>query len=204
MFFPSKYDLDHSFPAFKKDTHSEVNLLTDFPDKYILLVFYPFDFTTVCPTEINTLNSKKCEFKNTEIVLVSGDSVYSHEAWTKVQKDNKGIEGCELTMIGDYEKVLSSYFGLCEQVTVKSSRNLSSSGSVQNSFVSDSSGKFDQNFNSHPARATVILDEQRNVIHLSYYRAEIGRNTDEMLRIIKANEHFEKNGSMCLCDWKEE
>lgn len=179
MIFVDKFDLDHDFDAISNKEITKINILKNYKDKYIVLVFYPFDFTTVCPTEINKLSDMRKSFEeiNAELLLISCDSVFCHNAWLKIPRKDKGILGCELTMISDYERILSSYFGLLEQKVIN--------------------GK---SVDSNSSRSTVILNKNHEVIHYSFYKKEIGRNSSELLRIVKADIHNEKTGEMCLCD----
>ncbi|KRH92485.1 Alkyl hydroperoxide reductasem, partial [Pseudoloma neurophilia] len=198
------YDLDHSFNCYQNGEFSKINILKDFPNKCIVLFFYPYDFTTVCPTEINTMSDKKEQFEelNTEVLLVSNDSIYVHGAWNQIEREQKGIKGCTLRMIGDAEKILGKYFDLNESTPVikntihaehKNSLSMQNEKNEQNI---ETVGFYDGN----TRRATVILDKNFSVIHFSIYKNEIGRNTDEILRIIKMNQLYEKTGKMCECD----
>lgn len=192
---PSTFTLNREFNAFHLGKFIKTNVLTDFPDKYVILVFYPYDFTIVCPTEINALVDLCNKGVDDDIVvlLVSGDSVYSHKAWTEVPRDKKGIEGCNLIMIGDYEKELAQYFGVCTSIEKCGDKTSGKTETTNNSTLL-----------SNPSRSTVILNKKMEVIHSSFYKAEIGRNTSEMFRIVAADKEFEKSGEMCECNWKSQ
>lgn len=180
MAFPITFNLNYEFSAFHKGIIKKVNLLKDFPNKYIILIFYPYDFTFVCPTEINTLSDKIDKYPDTEIIVASCDSVYSHQHWETVARSERGINGCKLIMLSDYERILGRYLDIFEK-------------------IEDDKGNLVE---SNHARCTFILDGNFNVIHFSYYKKEMGRNTDELLRIIQMNKEIEKNGQNCFCDWK--
>lgn len=201
------YTLDHPFNVFYKDKTTKVNILSDFPSKYIVLFFYPYDFTTVCPTEINRMSDlyKKFEELNTVVLCVSGDSVYSHQAWTEVPREKKGIKGCQIRLVSDYERILGRYFNVLEQKASPIQEDKETPFKINkkdqsHSIVSSSNSSSINWIDSNTKRATVILDKNLNMIHFSIYKNEIGRNTDEILRIIRMNKQVEETGEMCECD----
>src|SRR5262249_341286 len=80
--------------------------LKDFIGKYVVLFFYPLDFTFVCPTELHAFQEKLAEFKarNAEVVGCSIDSWFCHAAWLKTPKSQGGIEGVQYPLVSDLNK----------------------------------------------------------------------------------------------------
>lgn len=144
------------------------------PKKSILvLVFYPYDFTIVCPTEILAISAAKDEFlkNDSEVVFVSTDSVYSHQAWAMTDQSEKGLkDGVHWPMLSDFNKELCSSLNM-----------LNEDGSSM--------------------RGTVILDKEMRIRHYSYNDNKIGRRVKELLRLVKAIKHTDESGEMCLVDW---
>ena len=101
-------------PAFTPNQeHSEVSL-ESLRGKWILLFFYPLDFTIVCPTEISALQEKAAEFKerNCEVISISVDSTFSHEAWCK-----RDLGQVDFIMASDITKRISRDYGVLDEKT---------------------------------------------------------------------------------------
>ena len=83
--------------------------LSDFKNKYVILFFYPLDFTFVCPTEITAFSDKYSDFSelNTEILGVSVDSEYSHLAWLQTDRESGGLGDLEYPLVSDLKKKLA-------------------------------------------------------------------------------------------------
>jgi peroxiredoxin (alkyl hydroperoxide reductase subunit C) len=88
--------------------------LTDYKGKWLVLFFYPLDFTFVCPTEITALSDAAEEFKklNCEIVGVSTDSVHSHKAWINTPKNDNGLGKLNFPLGADLTHVVSRDYGV--------------------------------------------------------------------------------------------
>jgi peroxiredoxin (alkyl hydroperoxide reductase subunit C) len=142
--------------------------------KGVLLFFYPLNFTFVCPTELVKLNEYLSEFEQRGIVVctVSVDSEYSHLAWKNKSVSEGGIGDVGFNMISDLSHEISLKYGL-----------LSENGRVS-------------------YRGTIFIDENGLVRHVSINDLMIGRNIDEIIRIIDAFKFFEKNGDVCPANWK--
>jgi peroxiredoxin (alkyl hydroperoxide reductase subunit C) len=96
--------------------------LSDYEGKFVVLFFYPADFTFVCPTELKDLNDKIDEFKkmeDVEVLVVSTDTVFSHRGW--IQKEHL-LDNFSLPMVSDRTTVLSRYFGVLNEKTGNSER----------------------------------------------------------------------------------
>lgn len=147
--------------------------LDDFPDKYKVIFFYPLDFTFVCPTEIHAFQDSLNEFKsrNCEVIGASVDSAYSHLAWLKTPKSKGGIEGINFHLISDINKKLSNDFGVLDEEKGVALRGL------------------------------FILDKNNVIQHASINNLGLGRNIDEVLRLLDALCHHEKYGEVCPANW---
>ena len=143
--------------AFFDGQMKEVSL-SDYKGKWIVLFFYPLDFTFVCPTEILEFNSKADEFKkkNAQLLGVSIDSVFSHKAWCDLPKEKGGIGKLNFPLIADLTKKISQDYGvLLEDTGI----------ALRGTFIIDSDGKI---------RAATVHDLQ------------VGRSVDETLRVLSA------------------
>jgi peroxiredoxin 2/4 len=111
-------------PDFKLDSVSTLSslpiptTLENFKDKWVILFFYPFDFSIVCPTEIRVMNSYLSEFENlnTEVLAISTDSIYTHRAWLKADHPN-AIGDIDLTLASDYSKDVSKAYDVLDPNT---------------------------------------------------------------------------------------
>ncbi len=148
--------------------------LSQFKGKYVLLFFYPLDFTFVCPTELHAFNEKIAEFKakGVEVVAVSTDSWFSHLAWLSTPKEKGGIEGVSYPIVADFNKKISADYDvlLCGGMALRGSFLIDKAGIVQHQVV-----------NNLP----------------------LGRSVDEALRMVDALQYFEANGEVCPANWKK-
>ena len=141
--------------------------------KYVVLYFYPLDFTFVCPTEIIAFNDKVAEFKSrdAEILGVSVDSQYTHLAWINTPRKSGGLGGLDYPLVSDLTKQIAASYGV-----------LTSNGAVA-------------------LRGLFIIDQQGIVRHALVNDLPLGRNVDEAIRILDALQFFEKNGEVCPANW---
>ena len=142
--------------------------------KYVVLYFYPLDFTFVCPTEIIAFNDKVDEFKkrNAEILGVSVDSQYTHLAWINTPRKAGGLGGLDYPLVSDLTKQIAASYGV-----------LTANGAVA-------------------LRGLFIIDQQGIVRHALVNDLPLGRNVDEAIRILDALQFFEKNGEVCPANWQ--
>jgi peroxiredoxin (alkyl hydroperoxide reductase subunit C) len=140
------------------DTLEESVSLEDYKGKWLILFFYPYDFSHVCPTEILALSNNYEEFKalNTDILGVSTDSVYAHRAWLQTPEEDNGIQGTNYILASDGTHEVSEAYGVLVEEEGVALRGL---------FIIDPDG---------------IL--QYSVIH----NLNIGRSVDETLRVLEA------------------
>jgi peroxiredoxin (alkyl hydroperoxide reductase subunit C) len=150
---------DFDMPSTKDLKGLKENIkLSDYKGKWLILFFYPLDFTFVCPTEIKAFSTRYDEFKSAgaEILAVSTDSVYSHRAWINTAEDKGGLGNIKYPLASDITKDVSRDYGVLLEDKGIALRGL---------FVIDPEG---------------ILQYQ--VVHA----LNIGRSVDETLRVVEA------------------
>lgn len=155
------------------NTFNEEFTLSQFKGKYVVLYFYPLDFTFVCPTEIIAFDKKLDEFKkrNCEVIGVSVDSHFSHWAWKNVPVDKGGIGPIKYPLVADISKNISRGYGVLFGDAIA-------------------------------LRGLFLIDKDGFVRHAVINDLPLGRNVDEVLRMVDALQHFEKHGEVCPANWK--
>lgn len=148
--------------------------LEDYRGKYVVLFFYPLDFTFVCPTEIIAFSDRAAEFEQLGVQLlgVSIDSHFTHLAWRNTPRTDGGLGQINYPLVADLNKQIAQNFGVL----------LPGGIALRGLFLIDKGG--------------VVRHEVVNDL-------PIGRSVDEALRVVKALQHFEKNGEVCPANWKE-
>jgi peroxiredoxin (alkyl hydroperoxide reductase subunit C) len=148
--------------------------LADLKGKYVVMFFYPLDFTFVCPTEIIAFNRKLDRFKElgAEVVGVSVDSQFTHLAWKNTPVENGGIGDVQYPLVADLTKKISIDYGVLNE------------GGVA-------------------FRGTFLIDKEGVVKHAVINDLGLGRNIDEAIRMVEALQHHEKYGEVCPANWKE-
>jgi peroxiredoxin (alkyl hydroperoxide reductase subunit C) len=142
--------------------------------KYRVLFFYPLDFTLVCPTEMIAFDHRIDEFKkrNTEVVAVSVDSHFTHNAWRNTAINNGGIGAVRYPMVADLTHRISRDYDV----------------ETPNGAVA--------------YRGSFLIDKEGIVRHQVINDLPLGRNIDEMLRMIDALQFTEVHGEVCPAGWK--
>jgi peroxiredoxin (alkyl hydroperoxide reductase subunit C) len=157
-------------------------------DKEVIFFFYPKDFTFVCPTEIHAFQEKLAEFekRGVQVVGCSTDTEESHLAWLMTSRDNGGIEGVTYPLVADNAKTISNNFGV-----LAGDWNYTEEGELT--------------FEGAPVayRGSFFIDKEGIVRHETINDLPLGRNIDEMLRIVDAWHHVEKHGEVCPANWEE-
>jgi peroxiredoxin (alkyl hydroperoxide reductase subunit C) len=143
--------------------------------KYAVIVFYPLDFTFVCPSELIALDHRMDEFKarGVEVVAVSIDSHFTHNAWRNTPINQGGIGAVRYTMAADIAH------SICKAYDVEA---------------------------ESPAvayRGSFLIDQKGMVRHQVVNDLPLGRNMDELLRMVDALQFFEENGEVCPAGWKK-
>jgi peroxiredoxin (alkyl hydroperoxide reductase subunit C) len=149
--------------------------LEDLKGKYVVLFFYPLDFTFVCPTEILAFNRKVDEFKalGAEVVGVSVDSQFTHLAWKNTPVEQGGIGNVQFPLVADLNKSIAKDYGV---------------------LVKGAGVAF---------RGTFLIDREGVVKHAVINDLGLGRNIDEEIRMVEALKHHEAHGEVCPANWKD-
>lgn len=148
--------------------------LADFRGKYVILFFYPLDFTFVCPSEILAFDRALAQFKekNCEIIGVSIDSQFSHWAWKNTPITQGGIGNVQFPLVADLDKNISRQYGVLLDAGIA-------------------------------LRGTFLIDRDGIIRHAVVNDLPLGRNIDEALRMVDALQFFEKHGDVCPANWQE-
>lgn len=143
--------------------------------KYVLLFFYPLDFTFVCPSELIALNNRLDEFKkrNVEVIAISIDSQFTHHAWRNTPVEKGGIGAVEFTMVADINHSICQAYGVEHPVAEVALRG---------AFLIDKQGM---------VRSQVVND------------LPLGRNVDELIRLVDALQFHETHGDVCPANWNK-
>ncbi len=148
--------------------------LSDYRGKYVVLFFWPLDFTFVCPTEILAHENRIEAFRERDAVVigVSIDSHYTHFAWRNTPVEKGGIGNVNFPIVSDIKHSIAKAYGI-----------------------------------QHPEgvalRASFLIDKHGIVQHQVVNNLPLGRNVDEMIRMIDALQFFEHNGEVCPANWRK-
>jgi len=155
-------------------------------NKYVVLFFYPADFTFVCPTEIIAFQEKITEFEKRDTIVIgcSTDSEYSHWKWLNTPKNEGGIMGVKYPLVADTSKVIAQNYDVL-------------------------AGYYEYNENDEIVfvgtpmayRGLFLIDKQGIVRHQVVNDMPLGRNIDEVIRLIDALQYYEKHGEVCPANW---
>jgi len=148
--------------------------LSDYKGKYVILFFYPLDFTFVCPTEIIAFSNSMDEFKkrNTEVLGVSVDSHFSHLAWRNTDRKDGGLGDIAYPLVADLNKKITYDYGVMHEAGIA-------------------------------FRGLFLIDKEGVVQHQLINNLPLGRNIGEALRMVDALQFHENNGEVCPANWKE-
>ncbi|KAL6263583.1 hypothetical protein P5V15_006372 [Pogonomyrmex californicus] len=149
--------------------------LNDYKGKYVVLFFYPLDFTFVCPTEIIAFSDKISEFEalNTQVIGVSTDSHFSHLAWINTPRKQGGLGGdLGYPLLSDFNKTIASRYNVL----------------LQDSGIA--------------LRGLFIIDKEGILRQFCVNDLPVGRSVEETLRLIKAFQFVEKHGEVCPANWQ--
>ncbi len=148
--------------------------LSELKSKYVLLLFYPLDFTFVCPSEILAFNKKLAEFKsrNCEVIGISVDSKFTHLAWKNTPVAKGGIGNIQYPLVQDLNKAIAKSYGIL--------------------------------FNDSVAlRGLFLIDPTGTVRHCIINDLPLGRNVDEALRMVDAVQFSDTHGEVCPANWNK-
>lgn len=154
----------------------------------VVFFFYPKDFTFVCPTEILAFQEKLEEFekRGVKVIGISCDTEETHLAWLGTPKNEGGIEGVTYPLVADPARTIANNFGV-----LAGDWNYNEEGELI--------------FEGIPVafRGTFLIDKEGVVRHETINDLPLGRNIDEMLRLVDALHHVEKYGEVCPANWEE-
>ena len=150
----------------------DVSLL-GYRGKWLVLFFYPLDFTFVCPTEIVDFSDRSDEFKRlgAEIVGCSVDSEYTHLAWINTPRQEGGLGDIKYPLMSDLNKSISRDYGVLTD------------GGVA-------------------LRGLFLINPKGQIVYEVVHDLSVGRNPDEVLRVLSAFQQVEKTGEVCPSSWK--
>jgi len=156
------------------NTFNEAFKLSDMRGKYVLLFFYPLDFTFVCPSEILAFNKAVDAFKanNCEVVGISIDSHFSHLAWKNTAVNDGGIGNVQFPLVADLDKSISKNYGVLLDMGIA-------------------------------LRGLYLIDKEGIVRHQVVNDLPLGRNVEEALRMLDALQFTEEHGDVCPANWNK-
>ncbi|XP_019645728.1 PREDICTED: peroxiredoxin-1-like [Branchiostoma belcheri] len=148
--------------------------LSDYKGKYLVIFFYPLDFTFVCPTEIIAFSDRVDEFRkiNCEVVAISTDSQFSHLAWTNTPRKQGGLGQMKIPILSDKAMTISRDYGV---------------------LMEDEGIAF---------RGLFIIDDKGTLRQITINDLPVGRSVDETLRLVQAFQFTDKHGEVCPAGWK--
>ena len=148
--------------------------LGDYKGKYVVLLFYPLDFTFVCPTEITAFSDRAKEFEalGANVIGISVDSVFSHLAWVNTPRKKGGLGELQFPLLEDITKDISRDYGVLMEEKGFSLRGL------------------------------FIIDDKGVLRHSTINDTAVGRSVDEALRVVQAFQYSDKHGDVIPCNWK--
>jgi alkyl hydroperoxide reductase subunit AhpC len=147
--------------------------LSDYKGEKVVLFFYPLDFTFVCPTEILAFTDRLEDFRkrNTEVIGVSVDSHFTHHAWAQVDRKDGGIKGVNYPLVSDLSKNISRSYAVLLEEPGIALRGL------------------------------FIINKDGMLKHATINHLDLGRNVDEVLRLLDAIDYTEQHGEVCPANW---
>ncbi len=160
---------------------NDFDFATTIKDKYAVIFFYPLDFTFVCPSEILAMSSRTPKLKElgVEVVGVSIDSHFTHNAWRNTPVNDGGIGPVNFPLVSDMDHSISLAYGIASE----GGESYYPPGVAM--------------------RATFIIDQKGIVRHQVVNDEPLGRNMDEVIRMVEALQFFEQYGNVCPAGWQK-
>ncbi len=155
--------------------------------KYVVLFFYPKDFTFVCPSELHAFQQKIEEFekRNCQIVGCSTDTAETHWGWLQLPKDKGGIKGITYPLIADGNKLISDAYDV-----------------LNGEYDYNEEGELVASSNMIAYRGLFLIDKEGIIQHQLVNNLPLGRNVNEAIRILDALQFHEVNGEVCPANWQ--
>ena len=146
--------------------------LDDYKGKYVVLFFYPLDFTFVCPTEIIAFNDRAGEFEaiNTAVIACSTDSQFSHLAWCERERKSGGLGSMQIPLLADKNMAISRAYGVLKED------------------------------DGVPFRGLFIIDPNGSLRQITINDLPVGRDVDETLRLVQAFQFTDEHGEVSNTD----
>ncbi len=165
---------DFNAQAVMADNSFQEISLSDYQGKYVVLFFYPLDFTFVCPSELIAFDHRLEEFKsrNVEVIGVSIDSHFSHLAWKNTDINNGGIGNVQYPLVADIDKTVTEAYDMRTGPGIA-------------------------------LRGSFLIDKEGMVQHQVVNNLPLGRDIDEMLRMVDALQFTEEHGEVCPAGWSK-
>lgn len=162
--------------------------LEQFKGKYVILFFYPKDFTFVCPTELFAFQEKLADFnsRNVELIAVSTDTEQSHWGWLQMEKNHGGIKGVTYPIVADTNKTISMNYDV-----------------LAGDFDWNDEGEMIATGELIAYRGLFLIDKEGQVRHQLVNDLPLGRNVDEALRMVDSLQHLEEFGEVCPANWSK-
>jgi len=181
-------------PSFSAKAVQGQNIIENFSldqfvgEKYVVLFFYPKDFTFVCPTELHRFQEEIAEFetRGVQVVGCSTDSEFSHLAWLNTPKNQGGIQGVTYPIVADINKTISEDYDV-----------------LAGDLYLDDEGEAVIEGELVAYRGLFLIDKDGKVRHQVVNDMPLGRSIKECLRVIDALQHFEQFGEVCPMDWNK-
>ncbi|XP_035727916.1 peroxiredoxin 1-like [Vespa mandarinia] len=148
--------------------------LSDYEGQYVVLFFYPLDFTFVCPTEIIAFSDRSQEFKDIgcQVIAASTDSHFSHLAWINTPRKQGGLGEMTIPLLADKSLKIARDYGVLDEES------------------------------GVPFRGLFIIDDKQNLRQITVNDLPVGRSVDETLRLVQAFQYTDKHGEVCPAGWK--
>ena len=158
-------------------------------NKYVVLFFYPKDFTFVCPTELHAFQEKLGEFekRNVQVIAASTDTEQSHWGWLQMPKAEGGIKGITYPIVADTNKTISKNYDV-----------------LAGDYFYDDKEQLQAEGELIAYRGLFLIDKEGIVRHQVVNDLPLGRNVDEALRMVDALQFNEENGEACPANWNSE
>jgi peroxiredoxin (alkyl hydroperoxide reductase subunit C) len=165
---------DFTAQAVMADNSFQELTLSSYRGKYVVLFFYPLDFTFVCPSEIIAFDKQLAEFreKNAEVIGVSVDSHFTHLAWKNTPRNQGGIGPVQYPLVADLDKSISRDYGVLLEAGIA-------------------------------LRGLFLIDKEGVVRHALINDLPLGRNVDEAIRLLDALQFVEAHGEVCPANWHQ-
>jgi|TARA_Y100000739_G_C20403942_1_gene371419 peroxiredoxin (alkyl hydroperoxide reductase subunit C) len=166
--------------------------LSDYNGKKVVLFFYPLDFTFVCPTELLAFDKRLAEFekRGVQVLGCSVDSRWSHLAWKNTDVNKGGIGNVKYPLLQDLDKSIARSYDVL--VGAKDAY-VETDNVAENTTVGGAVA----------LRGSFLIDEKGVIRHAVLNDLPLGRNIDEMLRMIDALAYHQKHGEVCPAGWKD-